>query len=52
MGHFAGTHRNFLVRSAMSIPFNPPRHHFTVAMVAFREINQGRNQQLLALHQT
>jgi hypothetical protein len=35
----------------MNVAFNPARHDFTFAMVAFGKLDQRRDQQLVVLHQ-
>ena len=52
MRHLARPHGDVPPTVAMNVALDAPRHDLAVAMVALGEIDQGRDQQRLALHQT
>ena len=50
VGHLAGTFGRVTVGVAVNITLYPARNDFSIAMVAFGEIDQARDEQWLALH--
>jgi hypothetical protein len=52
IGHLPRACRHVTPGVAVNVAFNPARDDFGVAMVALGKIDQGGNQQRLALHQT